>query len=244
MCPCQRDPPEACLPSPDRSSPQSLIPRSLAHTASKNGNWSGALGRLAWNDLFATVVTQPNPFKSTGRLLHPILDRFVTVLEIARAQTFPDSFKFHTDHRAAMKQVSMLLYKLKLTRYNFLHQPASLTLIKNIKLRFIDLSGFRLKLCKTVDARTDPMKFCCRSGMRCHHYLRRQLEVQFCRRWGQRNPWTTRSTGSNILVVGESVLSLSTCLAKDCLYCSCRNCANKFIKWYIWKFLKQANPKC
>lgn len=69
------------------------------------------MGRLDWNGLFATVVTQPAPLKSTGRLLHPSLDRFVTVREPARAQTFPDNFRFDLVDKTALLQVTHMLNK-------------------------------------------------------------------------------------------------------------------------------------
>lgn len=105
MCPCQSNRDNECFPWPKTTDPESLIPRSMAHTANRNGNWNGAMGRLEWNGLFATIVTQPAPLKSTGRLLHPSLDRFVTIRELARGQCFPDGFKFHELNKAALQEV-------------------------------------------------------------------------------------------------------------------------------------------
>ncbi|KAL1455035.1 hypothetical protein WDU94_009156, partial [Cyamophila willieti] len=51
-----------------------VLPWSLAHTASRNNNWQGVLGRLAWDESFDTIVTTPNPMNKQGKILHPIQD--------------------------------------------------------------------------------------------------------------------------------------------------------------------------
>lgn len=47
--------------------------------------------------------------RAEGRILHPTKDRFVTIRELARAQTFPDSFVLDPKRVYALKQVSVLL---------------------------------------------------------------------------------------------------------------------------------------
>lgn len=87
---------------------KSTIPWCLAHTASRNGNWNGALGRLHPKKHFPTIVTTMAPMKNNGRIIHPTKDRFITAREVARAQTFPDNFQFDAYCRIALKQVNSL----------------------------------------------------------------------------------------------------------------------------------------
>jgi site-specific DNA-cytosine methylase len=89
---------------------KTTIPWCLAHTATKNGNWNGAMGRLHPRQPFPTIVTSLAPLKSNGRIIHPTNDRFVTVLEVARAQTFPDTFHFDANCKKALKQVSFSVF--------------------------------------------------------------------------------------------------------------------------------------
>jgi len=49
-------------------------------------------GRLLWNGIFNTILHKPEPY--WGRVLHPREDRLVSVRESARAQGFPDDFRF------------------------------------------------------------------------------------------------------------------------------------------------------
>lgn len=84
---------------------ETTIPWLLPHSATKNGHWKGALGRLHPGHFFSTITTEPLPMKSEGRLLHHTEDRFITIRELARAQTMPDSFQFSADRKAALKQV-------------------------------------------------------------------------------------------------------------------------------------------
>uniref|UniRef100_A0A8D9EUQ9 Cytosine-specific methyltransferase n=1 Tax=Cacopsylla melanoneura TaxID=428564 RepID=A0A8D9EUQ9_9HEMI len=82
-----------------------VIPWSLAHTASRNNNWQGVLGRLAWDESFDTIVTTPNPMNKQGKILHPIQDRVLSVREYARAQGFPDSHVFRGNIPDMYKQI-------------------------------------------------------------------------------------------------------------------------------------------
>lgn len=85
---------------------KSTIPWCLAHTANRNGNWKGALGRLHPSEPFPTIVTSLAPLKNNGKIIHPTLNRFLSVREVARAQSFPDNFQFDSDCRVAIRQVS------------------------------------------------------------------------------------------------------------------------------------------
>lgn len=89
-----------------RGSGQTVIPFSLAQTATNNGHWSGAYGRLHPRMFFPTLLTQLSPLKRNGKVFHPVQDRYITVRECARAQTFPDTFSLDGDREEAIKQVS------------------------------------------------------------------------------------------------------------------------------------------
>lgn len=81
----------------------------MAHTAHKNGHWRGAFGRLHQRQLFPTIVTKQAPMRTEGRILHPTKDRFVTIREVARAQTFHDSYVFDPKRVYALTQVSAII---------------------------------------------------------------------------------------------------------------------------------------
>ncbi|OBZ65761.1 Acetolactate synthase, mitochondrial [Grifola frondosa] len=51
-------------------------------------------GRIDGEGYFATAMTTVNPNAKGGRLIHPNQKRILTVRECARAQGFPDSYKF------------------------------------------------------------------------------------------------------------------------------------------------------
>lgn len=89
-----------------RGSQSTVIPWSLAHTASNNSHWSGAFGRLRSSSFFPTVITKLSPLKRNGKCIHPTLDRYITVREVSRAQTFPDRFCFDGNRDEAVKEVS------------------------------------------------------------------------------------------------------------------------------------------
>lgn len=71
-----------------------LIPWCLAHTANKQNHWPGLYGRLAWRGFFPTIITNFDPISIQGKILHPEQHRILSVREAARAQGFPDHFKF------------------------------------------------------------------------------------------------------------------------------------------------------
>jgi DNA (cytosine-5)-methyltransferase 1 len=73
---------------------EALIPWCLPNTAERHNDWKGLFGRLDWNSYFETMVTDPQPMGKTGRVLHPVQHRITSVRENARAQGFPDHFRF------------------------------------------------------------------------------------------------------------------------------------------------------
>ncbi|XP_065336824.1 DNA (cytosine-5)-methyltransferase PliMCI-like [Cloeon dipterum] len=82
-----------------------LAPKSLVKSAHSNGDWRGAYGRLQWSDLFMTVLTRPCIASKTGKIIHPMYHRTLSLREYARAQTFPDRFKFKGALTQVQKQV-------------------------------------------------------------------------------------------------------------------------------------------
>ena len=85
-----------------------LAPKSLVKSSRSNGDWKGAYGRLRWSDLFVTVLTRPTLASKTGTIIHPIYNRTLTIREFARAQTFPDNFKFKGTIAQVQRQVAYL----------------------------------------------------------------------------------------------------------------------------------------
>lgn len=65
---------------------------------------SGAYGRLSW-DKPATTITTRFDTPSTGRVIHPELDRVLTPREAARIQSFPDSFVFKGSKSIICRQI-------------------------------------------------------------------------------------------------------------------------------------------
>lgn len=89
-----------------------LIPWCLAHTASRNYQWSGLYGRLQWDEFFSTVVTIPEPSSKQGRVIHPTSSRVLTIRESSRAQGFPDHFQFSGSISDRYRQVSQGLVRI------------------------------------------------------------------------------------------------------------------------------------
>ena len=69
-----------------------IIPWRFVKTGDKNGQYAGCYGRLLKEEYFDNILTDVNPGKS--RIIHPDHPRVVSMRELARAQGFPDNFRF------------------------------------------------------------------------------------------------------------------------------------------------------
>jgi len=78
----------------DDKQSENLIAWSLPHTADRLNHWSGVYGRVDWEGIFKTTITDPEPLGKQGQVLHPTQDRLLSVREYARSQGFSDSHKF------------------------------------------------------------------------------------------------------------------------------------------------------
>ncbi|MGC6406964.1 DNA cytosine methyltransferase, partial [Bisgaard Taxon 45] len=66
--------------------------------------YSGTWGRII-KDKGAVTITTRFDTPSSGRFIHPFLNRAITVREAARLQSFPDSIIFYGNKTSQMKQV-------------------------------------------------------------------------------------------------------------------------------------------
>ena len=84
--------------------PPHLVPENIRKSAEKWGRYTPTrFGRLRRTGLFTTVLTKPEPY--WGSFIHPTDDRLISVREAARAQTFPDTARFHGTLSSQYRQV-------------------------------------------------------------------------------------------------------------------------------------------
>jgi len=91
-----RNPGAGWLDLPDR-----LKPRNLAKHGDRRYN--NRFGRLYWEGTFNTILTKPEPYWSA--VFHPEQNRVISVRESARAQSLPDSVRFHGGLTSKYRQV-------------------------------------------------------------------------------------------------------------------------------------------
>jgi DNA (cytosine-5)-methyltransferase 1 len=89
----------------DDKQSETMIPWFLPHTADRHSNWQGVFGRVPWDGIFKTTITDPEPQGKQGQVIHPEQDRLVSVRECARSQGFSDSFMFVGTLRDKHRQI-------------------------------------------------------------------------------------------------------------------------------------------
>lgn len=91
-----------------RSIPRELNDWGLSHglSAAARNLWApGRYGRLDWQGLFQSAITRIDPTAKQGKVLHPSQRRILSIREAARAQGFPDTFKFKGDAPSIIRQI-------------------------------------------------------------------------------------------------------------------------------------------
>ena len=84
-----------------------LIPWSMPHSGTRNNEFNNMYGKVPKNGMFCTVTAEPHPSKKQGRVLHPDQDRMLSVREFARAQVFPDNYRFCGTLKERYRQVRL-----------------------------------------------------------------------------------------------------------------------------------------
>ena len=93
MCECFLKPGRSC--GEGEIQKDTIIPWFLYHTAHRrSGNFAGTFGRIPWVGNFRTTLTNPEPSRIQGQVLHPEQHRICSVCEFARSQGFRDNFVF------------------------------------------------------------------------------------------------------------------------------------------------------
>ncbi len=83
--------------------PDELQPGNLKRYSKRKGSFDNRWGRLSWDGQFPTIVTKPEPY--WGRYLHPVANRVISIRECARAQGFPDWFRFSGPISSRYRQI-------------------------------------------------------------------------------------------------------------------------------------------
>ena len=110
-----------CMKSSNQK--KTLIPRFMEYSGDRNNNYAGCYGRVKKDGVFPTVITDPRPDGLQGRVLHSDQDRVCSVREFARAQGFPDHYRFCGTFVEKYRQVwlsSTLIIQMKIHEYFFL----------------------------------------------------------------------------------------------------------------------------
>jgi len=81
--------------------PEQLQPQNLSKLS--RPRYEHRFGRLKWDGIFNTILQAPHPY--WGRVFHPEQSRLISVRECARAQGFPDDFRFNGAMREKYRQV-------------------------------------------------------------------------------------------------------------------------------------------
>ena len=108
VCPCMEKEGADCMESCVQK--ETLIPYFLVHSGARNNEYAGLCGRVEKDGVFPTVTTDPRPLGKQGRVLHPDQDRVCSVREFARAQGFPDHYKFCGTLAEKYRQVMAVKY--------------------------------------------------------------------------------------------------------------------------------------